>query len=241
MTGMGKDEIRVIGFDADDTLWVNEIYYREAEDRFAELMRTYGVEADVKETLFRVEMANLEPYGYGTKAFVLSLVECAIELVGKELRVDTIRAIHEIGRSMLNHPIELLKDVRDVLEALAPHHRLIVVTKGDLLEQERKMKRSGIASYFHHIEIMSNKKEAQYQQLLSRLNLAPEAFLMIGNSLKSDILPPLAIGAWAIHVPYHITWAHEEVEHEPEGCRYLKLEQLRDILHWIPLPASGNS
>jgi putative hydrolase of the HAD superfamily len=222
--------IRVIGFDADDTLWVNEPYYREAEMQFVDLVTAYGVKGNIAGALFKTEIANLELYGYGIKAFMLSLVECAIELTGGALTARTVSRIIGIGKSMLERPIELLEDVKYVLERLAPHYRLIVATKGDLLDQERKMRKSSISDYFHHIEVMSDKKEQHYKQLLKHLDIAPAEFLMIGNSLRSDIIPPLALGAWGIYVPFHTTWAHEEVEGEPDSDRYFQVKHLREVL-----------
>ena len=228
--------IKVIGFDADDTLWVNEPYYREVEEQFVQLVSSYGVNGNIAEALFKTEIANLRLYGYGIKAFMLSLVECAIELTDGRVSTRDISRIIGLGKSMLERPIELLDDVKQVLKSLAPHYRMIVATKGDLLDQERKMRRSSIARYFHHIEIMSDKKEQQYVQLLNHLDIPPEAFLMIGNSLKSDIIPPLELGSWGIYVPYHTTWAHEEVDQEPDSGRYFKVERLRQVLDFIPLP-----
>jgi len=225
--------IKVIGFDADDTLWVNEPYYREAEDEFVQLVSSYGVNGNIAGALFETEITNLKLYGYGIKAFMLSLVECAIQLTDGGVSTRDINRIIGIGKSMLERPIELLDDVRDVLKELAPHYRLIVATKGDLLDQERKMRRSGIADYFHHIEIMSDKKKQQYVQLLKHLDINPDEFLMIGNSLKSDIIPPLELGAWGIYVPFHTTWAHEEVDHEPESKQYFHVEKLRQVLDLI--------
>ena len=183
--------------------------------------------------LFETEIANLNLYGYGIKAFMLSLVECAIQLTDGAVSTRDISQIIGIGKSMLERPIELLKDVKNVIKELAPRYRLIVATKGDLLDQERKMRRSGIADYFHHIEIMSDKKNTQYVQLLKHLDITPEEFLMIGNSLKSDIIPSLELGAWGIYVPYHTTWAHEEVDHEPESKRFFKVEELHQVLDLI--------
>lgn len=230
---MISGNIKVIGFDADDTLWVNEPYYREAESSFIELMAGYGVNGVAGEALFATEMSNLKLYGYGIKAFTLSLVECAIEITDGAVGAETIRQILDIGKSMLKRPIELLEDVQMVLERLAPHYRLIVATKGDLLDQEGKMKRSGIASYFHHIEVMSDKKEQQYIQLLHHLDIRPCEFLMIGNSMKSDILPPLNLGAWAVHVPYHTTWAHEEIDGDPGGKCFFRVDRLAEVLELI--------
>jgi putative hydrolase of the HAD superfamily len=166
---------------------------------------------------------------------MLSLVECAIKLTDGGVSTGDIKRIIGMGKSMMERPIELLDDVRKVLKSLAPHYRLIVATKGDLLDQERKMLRSGIAKYFHHIEIMSDKKEQQYVQLLNHLDISPEAFLMIGNSLKSDIIPPLELGSWGIYVPFHTTWAHEEVDNEPASKRYFQVEHLHQVLDLIPL------
>lgn len=225
--------LKVIGFDADDTLWVNEPYYREAEEQFIQLVTSYGVNGNIAGALFETEIANLSLYGYGIKAFMLSLVECAIQLTDGAVSTRDISLIIGMGKSMLERPIELLDDVKNVLKELAPRYRLIVATKGDLLDQERKMRRSGIADYFHHIEIMSDKKNTQYEQLLKHLDIAPEEFLMIGNSLKSDIIPPLELGAWGIYVPYHTTWAHEEVAHEPGSKCYFKVEALHQVLDLI--------
>ena len=222
-------QIEVIGFDADDTLWVNEPYYRDAEKQFVKLITAYGVEGDIAGELFKTEIANLELYGYGIKAFMLSLVECAIRLTGSSLSTETISRIIEIGKEMLRRPIELLDGVKEVLENLAPRYKLIVATKGDLLDQEGKMKRSGIASCFHHIEVMSDKQEEHYVQLLKHLEVEPSRFLMIGNSMKSDIIPPLNLGARAIHVPFHTTWAHEEVDEEPVSDRFIRVEGIREV------------
>lgn len=226
-------QIKVIGFDADDTLWVNEPYYRDAEEKFVNLLSDYGVEEDITEALFKTEMANLELYGYGIKAFMLSLTECAIQLTGESLKTRTISEIIALGKDMLRRPIELLDDVKEVLESLAPFYKLIVATKGDLLDQEGKMKRSGISSCFHHIEVMSDKKEEQYVQLLEHLEIAPSGFLMIGNSMKSDIIPPLNLGSQAIHIPFHTTWAHEEVEKDPESDRFIRINGIREVLGLI--------
>lgn len=225
--------IKVIGFDADDTLWVNEPYYREAEKEFIQLVSAYGVEGDIAAELFSTEIANLKLYGYGIKAFMLSLVECAIRLTEGRVNAFTIDQIIGIGKGMLQRPIELLDDVKMVLRELAPGYRLIVATKGDLLDQEGKMRRSSISSYFHHIEVMSDKNEQAYVQLLQHLDIEPGDFLMIGNSLKSDILPPLNLGAWAVHVPYHTTWAHEEVDEKPQTERFFQVNHLREILALI--------
>jgi len=233
---MIPEGIKVIGFDADDTLWVNEPYYREAENEFNKLVSAYGVEDDIAGALFKTEISNLELYGYGIKAFMLSLVECSISITRGAVTSETIRQIIGIGKGMLKRPIELLDDVKMVLERLAPNFRLIVATKGDLLDQEGKMRRSSISSFFHHIEVMSDKKEQHYIQLLHHLDIDPSEFLMIGNSIKSDIIPPLNLGAYAIHVPYHTTWAHEEVEEEPDSKHFFRVNCLEEVLDLIRIP-----
>ncbi len=232
---MRAEEVKIIGFDADDTLWVNEPYYREAEETFIQLIAGYGVEEDIAVALFKTEMSNLGLYGYGIKAFILSLVECAITLTKGAVTSSTISQIIRIGKEMLQRPIELIGDVKQVLEQLAPHYRLIVATKGDLLDQEGKMRRSSIASYFHHIEVMSDKKEQNYIQLLQHLDIKPGEFLMIGNSMKSDVIPPLNLGASAIHVPFHTTWAHEEVDTDPVSKKFFRVDRLLEIPNLIGL------
>jgi putative hydrolase of the HAD superfamily len=226
--------IKVIGFDADDTLWVNETYFREAETTFAKLLSKYETPNKIDQELFRMEIDNLPLYGYGVKAFTLSMVESALELSDYNVKPKTIEAILNIGKSMLNKPVELLDGVEIVLEALSKKYKLILATKGDLLDQERKLEKSGLTNYFHHIEVLSNKKEENYAKLLNHLDINPSEFLMVGNSLKSDVLPLVNIKAHAIHVPFHTTWAHEEVtESEKNGKKYQTISSLKDMLELI--------
>ncbi|WP_111307180.1 HAD family hydrolase [Confluentibacter sediminis] len=223
--------IRVIGFDADDTLWVNETYFREAEMEIQKLLSVYETPNKIDQELFKVEIRNLPIYGYGIKAFTLSMVEVALELSNYSVPNKTIEAILNIGKHMLEKPVELLDGVEDVLKELSKNYRLILATKGDLLDQERKLKKSGLTDYFHHIEVLSDKQETNYSKLLNHLDIKPSEFLMIGNSLKSDVLPLVNIKAHAIHVPFHTTWAHEEVtENEITGKTYKTIKSLRDIL-----------
>lgn len=223
--------IKVIGFDADDTLWVNETYYREAELEFAELLSQFETANKIDQELFKVEMNNLELYGYGIKSFVLSMVESAIELSNGKVSNRVINSILQIGKNMLNKPIDLLDGVEKVLETLSKDYRLILATKGDLLDQERKLEQSGLTDYFHHIEILSDKKETNYLKLLGHLDIHPNEFLMVGNSLRSDILPLVNIGAHAIHVPFHTTWIHEQVaEEETNGKEYKTVKNLKQII-----------
>lgn len=228
--------IKVIGFDADDTLWVNETYFREAELEFAKLMAAYETANKIDQELFKKEIDNLPLYGYGIKGFVLSMVESALEISNGNASNMTIAKILEIGKDMLNKPVELLEGVEEVLHTLSNDFRLIVVTKGDLLDQERKLEKSGLLDYFHHIEILSDKQESNYSKLLNHLDIKPSEFLMIGNSLKSDILPLVNIKAKAIHVPFHTTWLHEQVNNtETQDKSYKTVESLLEI---IPLLSS---
>jgi len=227
-------DIKVIGFDADDTLWVNETYFRDAELEFAKLLSAYETPNKIDQELFKKEMDNLELYGYGIKGFVLSMVEMALEISNYNVSNKTIDAILNIGKDMLNKPVELLEGVKEVLESLSNRYRLILATKGDLLDQERKLEKSGLIDYFHHIEVLSDKKEANYSKLLNHLDINPSEFLMIGNSLKSDILPLVNIKAHAIHVPFHTTWAHEQVtEEETNGKGYKTVSKLNEILKFL--------
>lgn len=226
--------IKVIGFDADDTLWVNETYFREAEEAVGQLLSHYETPNKVDQELFKMEMKNLPTYGYGVKGFVLSMIELAIELSAGSVSNEIIGKILDIGKDMINKPIELLDDVEDVLKTLSRDYRLILATKGDLLDQERKLEKSGLLQYFHHIEVLSEKQEPNYQKLLKHLDIKPSEFLMVGNSLKSDILPLINIGAEAIHVPFHTTWEHEKVSKErTNGLKYNTIERLSDILSFI--------
>lgn len=225
--------IKVIALDADDTLWVNETYYREAENKFIKLLSKYETENKLDQELFKMEMKNLHLYGYGVKSFTLSMVESALELSNFKIKPAVIQQIVEIGKEMLDKPIELLDGVKDTLKVLQPKYRLILATKGDLLDQERKLEKSGLIKYFHHIEILSDKKANNYKRLLSHLDIMPSEFLMVGNSLKSDVLPLLEIGAKAIHVPYHTTWAHEVVEHDGNSNDFKTVKKLIDILKFL--------
>lgn len=223
--------IKVIGFDADDTLWVNETYFRDAELEFAKLLSPYETTNKIDQELFKKEIDNLPLYGYGVKAFTLSMVESALELSNHNISNKTIEAILNIGKDMLNKPVELLDGVEEVLKTVSKKYRLILATKGDLLDQERKLEKSGLTNYFHHIEVLSDKKEANYSKLLNHLDINPSEFLMIGNSLKSDVLPLVNIKAHAIHVPFHTTWAHEEVtEQETNGKAYKTIKSLKDLI-----------
>jgi putative hydrolase of the HAD superfamily len=220
----------VIGFDADDTLWHNEIIFEQTHERYRALLACYHGAATVDRTLFATEMRNLELYGYGIKGFTLSAIETAIQLTAGKIRADEIQQLIKLGREMLSHPVELLDGVTETLVSLSENHRLLVITKGDLLDQERKLANSGLAEHFERVEIVSEKNEATYAGIFRRHAISPDRFLMVGNSLKSDILPVLTLGGAGAHVPYHLTWAAERVEEIPaaEG-RFFRLKTLRDL------------
>ena len=225
---------KVIAFDADDTLWVNETYFRDAEKEFSKILSKYETINKIDQELFKIEIKNLELYGYGIKGFMLSMIECALKLSNYSIPQYEIDKILFLGKQMLNKPIELLDGVEEVLEKLHKKYKLIVATKGDLLDQERKLEKSGLLKYFHHIEVMSEKKEKDYRKLIKHLDINSNELLMVGNSLKSDVLPLLKIGASAIHVPFHITWSHEEVSlEETKNSNFQTLSQLKDILKLV--------
>jgi len=226
--------IKVIGFDADDTLWVNETYYREAELEFSALLSQFETANKIDQELFKMEMKNLDLYGYGIKSFILSMVESALDISNNKISHNSINSILNIGKNMLNRPIELLEGVEEVLKALSKKYRLILATKGDLLDQERKLEKSGLTDYFHHIEVMSDKKGSNYSKLLNHLDIKPSEFLMIGNSLKSDILPLVHLKAHAIHVPFHTTWIHEQVtDEETNGKTYKTISSLKELTNLL--------
>lgn len=220
---------RVIAFDADDTLWHNEIFFREIEERFCQLLGEFLPPHTVSRELLKVEIANLPLYGYGIKAFMLSMIEAAMEISQKQLPLNVVERIIDFGKEMMSKPVDLIENVEDVLKSLKNEYRLVVATKGDLIDQERKLRKSGLAHYFHHIEIMSDKKEADFKKLIRHLDIPPEEFLMIGNSLKSDILPVLNLGGFGIHVPYHVTWEYEVVEAVVDHPNFRKVSRLQDV------------
>jgi putative hydrolase of the HAD superfamily len=223
----------VIAFDADDTLWVNEPYFRESEEEFAALFEDFLPMHQTQQELFKTEMDNLALYGYGVKGFMLSMVETAVRITGGTLSAEGTARILDIGKRLLARENELLEGVEDVLSTLSTKYRLVVATKGDLLDQERKLRQSGLEKYFHHIEIMSDKRTADYLKLIKHLDIAPDQFMMVGNSLKSDIIPVLEIGGHGVHVPFHTTWAHEVVSHPVVHPQFREVGQLADILEFL--------
>ncbi len=230
-----KMNLKAIAFDADDTLWVNEPYFQETERKFCALLEDYASHHAISQELFKTEIENLQLYGYGVKGYILSMIETALRVSNKTLNVEILDKALEYGKDLLSRPIELIDGIEKVLKSLKlkGKYRLVVATKGDLLDQERKLKRSGLEHYFHHIEVMSDKQEADYQKLIRHLDIQPQDFLMIGNSLKSDVLPVLAIGGHAIHIPFHTTWAHEKVDHHVEHANFRQYEKIGDILPYL--------
>ena len=206
-----KNSFKIVAFDADDTLWVNEPYYRETEKKFYELLGDYASKEVLADALYKTEMQNLQLYGYGAKGLTLSMIETALRISNNGLPSDIIDAIVRLGKELINKPLVLLDDVKLVLNKLNDAGiKPILVTKGDLLDQERKLTNSGLINFFHHVEIVSNKTESDYRKLTSKLGIEPDEFLMIGNSRKSDIIPVVNIGGYAIFIPYHTSWQHEE-------------------------------
>ena len=224
---------KIIAFDADDTLWHNEPYFDEAQERFCILFQDYASKQEILGLILNHQIENLSLYGFGIKAFTLSMIETALELTNHTISGSGIEKIITIGKDLLQKPVELLPNINEVLEQLKGKYKLVVATKGDLKDQHRKLHDSGIGAFFHHIEVMSDKTEVDYQKMLSRLDCEPEDFLMIGNSLKSDVLPVLNLGGHAIHIPYHTTWEYEKIDFEIEHKNFntiTNLSELFDIL-----------
>ncbi|MBL0335340.1 MAG: HAD family hydrolase [Chitinophagaceae bacterium] len=224
------DHIRVIAFDADDTLWVNEPYFLEVEKKFGDLLEDFIPRHNASQELYKTEMQNLPLYGYGVKGFMLCMIETVIRVTSHAASPQVIQKVIQYGQELLNKPIDLLDGVEDVLTALSDNYRLVIATKGDLLDQERKLEKSGLTKYFHHIEIMSEKQPKDYMKLIKHLDCQPDEFLMLGNSIKSDCLPVLELGGHAVHIPYHTTWAHEKVDQSLVHPRFVQIKTIRDIL-----------
>ena len=222
--------LKVIAFDADDTLFVNEPYFQETEQKFCALMGNYLSHHSLSQELFKTEIDNLDLYGYGIKGYTLSMIEAAMKISDNTLSIEVIGKIIELGKELLQRPIELLDGVEETLKALQGKYKLIVATKGDLKDQQRKLHDSGLGPYFHHIEVMADKQEVNYEKLLKRLEIEPNEFFMIGNSLKSDVLPVLGIGGYAVHIPFHTTWEHEKISHKVDHPNFKTLEKISDVL-----------
>lgn len=227
------NDIRIIGFDADDTLWVNQSYFDEAEFRFRELLSEYIPYESVAEELLKVEIRNMGLLGFGVKAFTLSMVEAALSISGNKISQEALFEIVQMGKGIMQKPVELLDGVQDVLSKLSGRYKLVVVTKGDLLDQERKLRRSSLEHYFHHVEIVSDKHSDDYRKLLRQLDCRPENFLMIGNSMKSDIIPVIELGAYAAYVPFHTTWTHETTDKKIISPNLIRIDKITEILPYL--------
>ena len=225
--------LKVIAFDADDTLFVNEPYFQETEHKFCSLMEDYLSHQSLSQELFRIEIQNLPVYGYGIKAYILSMIEAAMKISNNTISVEIVEKIIEYGKELLEKPIELLDGVEETLSALHGRYKLVVATKGDLKDQHRKLHDSGLGKYFHHIEVMSDKQTIDYQKLIGRLEIKPNEFYMIGNSLKSDVLPVLDMGGYAVHVPFHTTWEHEKISHKVEHPNFKTIEKITEVLPFL--------
>ncbi len=232
----------LIAFDADDTLWHTEHLYSDAEARFAELLAPYGVTGPIEQKLFATESANLRFFGFGIKSFALSMIETAIRLTDGHISGHDIQRVIDLAKGMLSADVQLLDHAEDAVLSLSQSFPLMIITKGDLLDQESKIERSGLGRHFKYIEIVSDKTRDSYAALLARHNLRPEGFLMVGNSLRSDVLPVLALGARAVHVPYRLTWAHERVSPEElAGVQVVELEHLGQLVDWVQQLNTGTS
>ncbi len=229
-----KREFRVIAFDADDTLWDCQSWFDSVEERCAELLKPWATRKEVSEGLFATEHRNLSLTGYGTKAFTLSLIENAVRISYGEISGDDVMRLIDMGKELLRFPTTPLPGVQETLEALVQRrrYRLVVFTKGELMDQEDKLRRSGLEQYFCRLETVSNKTVTEYRQLCENLDVAPEETLMVGNSFRSDIAPALQAGAWAAYIPYHVVWALEQSEEFPHERLY-KMQQFRELLHLL--------
>ncbi len=223
--------LAVVALDGDDTLWHSETHFADAHDTFARVLAPYAGDGfDIVAHQYATERRNLELFGYGIKGFTLSMIETAIEVTTGRITAAEIRELLDLGKAMLAHPVELLPGVAETVEALAGRYRLVLVTKGDLFHQEQKVARSGLADRFERIEIVSEKDEATYRRIVSTMGVDPEQFLMVGNTVRSDVLPVLAIGGRAVQVPYSVTWDHEVVDHQ---ATFPVLERLSDLPAWL--------
>jgi len=237
------NDIRLVGFDGDDTLWKSQDYFDEAQLEFERIVRTYIDLADarVHERLYATEKRNLALFGYGVKGMVLSMLEAAIDITGERITARDVHRIVELGKSLLRHPVELLPGIREAVTAMAADFNIVLITKGDLFHQEAKVRDSGLADLFGRIEIVSEKDPATYARVLSEFDLSAPQFVMIGNSLRSDIAPVLELGGWGVHMPYHTTWAHEsEATIEPGVTRMRSVQSAHELpgaLHAIAAAA----
>ncbi len=221
--------LTTIGFDADDTLWHNERFFQLTEARFREMLADHADAELVSSRLLEAERRNLGHYGFGIKGFVLSMIETALDVTGDTASPAIVRQILDAGREMLEHPVEALPEAQETLAALTGSYRLVLITKGDLFDQERKLAASGLGDYFDAVEIVSDKTAATYERLFARHGDGPARAMMVGNSLKSDVLPALAAGSFGVHIPHELTWALEHAEAPESAPRFRQVDRLGDV------------
>jgi putative hydrolase of the HAD superfamily len=226
---MALRPLTTIGFDADDTLWQNEQFYQLTEKHFTELLTDFAEGEKVSERLLEAERRNLSHYGFGIKGFTLSMIETALEITDGTVPGKVIAEILDIGRDLLAHPVETLPHVRETLEDLAGHYLLVLITKGDLFDQERKLAQSGLGDFFDAVEIVSDKTATTYRRIFSRVGDGPERAMMVGNSLKSDIVPAIAAGSYGVFVPHALTWVLEHVDEPKDAPRFRKIAHLGEL------------
>ena len=227
-----KGKFTHIFFDADDTLWENEQFFRDAEAQFTKLLADYTSPDGVQQMLWQKQEDNIPLFGYGSKTYMIGMTDAAMELCGGHLPEHIYYGIKKIITDLAFHEFQIIEGVEDVLQALQGHYTLIVATKGDLTEQMNKFRVSGLAKYFHHCEVMENKNEKNYLELAAKNNLQPEQILMIGNSVKSDIVPVVNIGGVALHTPHEVVWVHEMMD-MPQSKRIIELNNIREVLDYL--------
>ena len=227
-----KGKFRYIFFDADDTLWENERYFRAAEAKFIDLLADYTTPEGVQDMLWRKQEDNIPLFGYGSKTYMIGMTDAALELCGGTLPEHIYYGIKKIVTELAFHELEIIEGVKETLEALQSHYELIVATKGDLPEQMGKFRSSGLSQYFHHCEVMENKDEKNWLEIAAKHNLRPDELLMIGNSVKSDIAPVVSLGGWAIHTPHEVVWVHEMMD-MPQNDRIIEVKNIREILDYL--------
>ena len=225
--------LTTLGFDADDTLWQNEQFFKLTQERFADLLVDYAKPDHLADRLLAAEQRNLGHYGFGIKGFVLSMIETAIEVTEERVPASVIRELIEAGQDMLQHPIELLPHAREVIEALTGDFEILLITKGDLLDQERKLAQSGLGDLFDGVEIVSDKTPSVYEEIFARHGAGPGQAMMIGNSLKSDVIPAIHAGGWGVFVPHDLTWPLEAAEEPSEHPRYRRIGALDGLIPLI--------
>jgi putative hydrolase of the HAD superfamily len=225
--------ITTVGLDADDTLWHNETIFRLTHARFVDLLAEHGDEPTIEARLAETEQRNLRLYGYGVKGFTLSMIETAMELTNGQAPPHVVREILAAGREMLAHPVETLPGVDQVIADLSENYRLVLITKGDLLDQERKLAASGLGDRFSAVEIVSEKDRATYERVFSRHGTGATEAVMVGNSMKSDVLPAIAAGAYGVHIPYAVTWAHELADAPVDEPRFISLSRIDELANCI--------